>query len=183
MYLFLYCSTQCWGGSSSLLFCQGLWFYSFVFIYSVTPKITRGLFFLLSLQWFPENCCFNWQITRSLYFAVRGILKVQIPWHSGINNSCRAHGCMDVGPRCPQCISLFKVHMQTDIVRGHISFNVTNCSNYPDEAQRWHHYDDVIRSPAHLTDSNRKEPEDIAVMNEWNTSPVAFLSNSAITWI
>lgn len=33
-------------------------------------------------------------------------------------------------------VSLFKVHMQTEIVRRHISFNVTNCSNYPDEAQR-----------------------------------------------
>lgn len=37
----------------------------------------------------------------------------------------------------------------------------------PDEVQGWHHYDDVIMSPAHLTGSNRNVPEDISVINEY----------------
>lgn len=65
---------------------------------------------------------------------------------------------------CFLCLRLVCIQI---LVHRHISLNVTNCSNYSDEVQGWHHYDDVIMSPAHLTGSNRKVPKDISVMDEY----------------
>lgn len=151
----------------------------------------------------------KWNLTQHLARECYSVTEEQKQWaalwrrstvatsHSHVN-FCTGQSNIDIADKIKikeaEVISLYRVfkfsfcfvfflRLSRKQIRlhGHVSLSVTNCSNYPDKARRWHHYDDVIMSPAHLTGSNRKVPKDISVMNERTSLRIAFLSYSAIT--